>query len=162
MAIEKKAVVAFSGGLDTSFCVGHLLDAGYTVHTVTTDTGGFSSSELSEIKEVSKKLGAESHITVDARAEMFDRFGAYVVKAHILRGGVYPLCVGAERTVQAEHTAKLASEIGADAICHGCTGAGNDQVRFDLALRTLAPEKQIIAPIRELALSREQEAEFLQ
>lgn len=157
----KKAVVAFSGGLDTSFCVLYLRDQGYSVCTVTVDSGGFSNEELIAIAESSKRLGAQEHQCIDARDDMYNRFAAYIIKGNILRGGVYPLCVGVERTLQAELTARYAKKVGATAICHGCTGAGNDQVRFDVALRSIDSSLKIIAPIRELQISREAEISYL-
>ena len=157
----RKVVVAFSGGLDTSFCVIYLKEQGFEVTTMTVDTGGFSSGELDSIAERSKKLGAVKHKTLDVCEEMFDRFAAYVVKGNILRGDVYPLCVGAERTIQAEKVVQFANEIGADAVCHGSTGAGNDQVRFDLACKCIDAKIELITPIRELELSREDELSFL-
>lgn len=159
---NKNAVVAFSGGLDTSFCVLYLRNQGYTVSTITVDGGGFSADEIAKIEDRSKALGAVSHRTVNGREEIYERFASYIIKGNILRGGVYPLCVGAERTVQAEHLAKFAIEIGAETVCHGCTGAGNDQVRFDVALRTINPGLKILAPIRELQLSRGAEISYLQ
>lgn len=158
---EEKAVVAFSGGLDTSFCVVYLRKQGYSVYTITVDGGGFTEEELKAIEKRSVELGAVNHRTVDGREKIYDRFAAYIIKGNILRGGVYPLCVGAERIVQAEFLAKYAKEIGAKTVCHGCTGAGNDQVRFDIAIRTLDPEIKVVAPIRELQLSRDAEISYL-
>ncbi|PIZ50454.1 argininosuccinate synthase, partial [Candidatus Woesearchaeota archaeon CG_4_10_14_0_2_um_filter_57_5] len=156
-----KAIIAYSGGLDTSYCVLWLLDQGYEVYTLTVDTGGFTQEELTQIATKAKELGASEHRTVDGKPETYKEFAAYVIKGNILRGGVYPLCVGAERMVQARHAALYAKEIGAQAVCHGSTGAGNDQVRFDVALMALAPEVKIIAPIRELEISRDAELAYL-
>jgi len=158
---SKKIALAFSGGLDTSFCVVYLKEQGYEVHTVTADTGGFSAKELEQIAERAKEFGAASHSNLDRRAEVYSRFAAYIIKGNILRGGVYPLCVGAERIVQAQSLVEFAKKIGAEAVAHGCTGAGNDQVRFDVEIRCLDPKLKIVAPIRELQLSREKELDFL-
>jgi argininosuccinate synthase len=160
-------VLAFSGGLDTSFCVPYLAETtGLPVHTVTVDTGGFTAAELEAVEERALALGAASHTTVDARAELFDRVLQYLVKGNVLRGGVYPLCVGAERVVQAAVLVREAARLEAAAIAHGSTGAGNDQVRFDTALRLLATTGldhavEILAPIRSLGLSREDSTAYL-
>ena len=154
-------VVAFSGGLDTSFCLAYLKDQGYQVHTVTVDGGGFKSEELADIARLANKLGARSHSVVNGTAEIYQNFASYIIKGNILRGQVYPLCVGAERVVQARALVESAKKLGANAVCHGCTGAGNDQVRFDVEIRCQHPTIQIIAPIRELKLSREDELKYL-
>jgi argininosuccinate synthase len=159
--MTKHVVLAFSGGLDTSFCVIHLREQGYEVTTVTVNTGGFGAEELKRIEGLSPKLGAKAHHTVDARAELFDRYLRYLIYGNVLRGNLYPLSVSAERVCQAEQVVKLAKQAGATAIAHGSTGAGNDQVRFDVAFRALAPELELITPIRSLALSRAQEMQFL-
>ena len=154
--------LAFSGGLDTSYCVPYLRETtGRAVHTVTVDTGGFSADEREAIAARSAELGAASHTLVDARAELWTRVLAYLVKGNVLRGGVYPLCVGPERVVQAQALVEAARELGSGAVAHGSTGAGNDQVRFDTALRLLAGELDVIAPIRQLGLSREASAAYL-
>lgn len=157
----EKIVIAYSGGLDTSFCVKWYQDKGYEVHTATIDTGGFDSEELEEIAARAKQLGAASHLSIDAREAVFNRFGSYILKGNILRGGVYPLCVGAERVLQAEMICEYARKVGATHVAHGSTGAGNDQVRFDVGFRFFGPELTVHAPIRELALSRADEIEFL-
>lgn len=158
----KNIVVAFSGGLDTSYMVAWLKDSGAErVVTVTVDTGGFDSEELSTIEKRSKELGADQHLTIDGKQETYDRVIKTLIQGNVLRGATYPLCVSAERIAQAEVLVRTALELGADAVAHGSTGAGNDQVRFDVAVRTLAPELAILAPIREQALSREQEATWL-
>ena len=155
--------LAFSGGLDTSFCVPYLRDeTGRDVWTVTVDTGGFSDTEKGEIEARSAELGAAGHRLVDARAELWDRVLQYLVKGNVLRGGVYPLCVGPERVVQAEALARAAREIGATAVAHGSTGAGNDQIRFDGALRLLADDLEVVTPIRTLALSRQASTAYLE
>jgi argininosuccinate synthase len=158
--MSKLAVLAFSGGLDTSFCVLHLKEQGYDVATVTVNTGGFSREELARIEAASPKLGALSHTTVDARAGLFEGYLRYLVYGNVLRGQMYPLSVSAERVCQARAVAELAKSMGAVAIAHGSTGAGNDQVRFDVAFRALAPELEILTPIRNLGLSRAEEMTY--
>ena len=155
--IMKKFALAYSGGLDTSFCIPYLREQGFSVFTVTADTGGFSESELASIGARAKELGAIEHRVVDLRESLYRRFVSYVIKGNILRGQVYPLCVGVERGIQAEALVQFAHEIGADTVAHGCTGAGNDQVRFDVSIRSIDGRLKVIAPIRELALSREEE-----
>jgi argininosuccinate synthase len=154
-------ILAFSGGLDTSFCILYLQEQGYRVTTVTVDTGGFTSADLTAIEQRSKELGAVQHYTIDGRQELWDKTVTYIIKGNILRGGVYPLCVGPERIIQASKMVEIAKQIGADAIAHGSTGAGNDQVRFDVAIRVLSPNMKIITPIRELGLTRKQETAYL-
>ncbi|MBX7136980.1 MAG: argininosuccinate synthase [Oligoflexia bacterium] len=161
MSNKKRVVVAFSGGLDTSFCVIWLKSQGYEVATITVDTGGFAPEELARIEKLSADLGTIKHCSIDGRQQVYDSFGAYIIKGNILRGGVYPLCVGSERMVQAAELVKYATALKADAVCHGSTGAGNDQVRFDVQIRCLNPKLEIIAPIRSLAISREDEVKFL-
>ena len=158
--MNKLAVLAFSGGLDTSFCVLYLKEQGYEVATVTVNTGGFSPEELVRIEAASPRLGALSHTTVDARAGLFDGTLRYLVYGNVLRGQMYPLSVSAERVCQARAVAELAKDMAATAIAHGSTGAGNDQVRFDVAFRALAPNLQILTPIRDLALSRAEEMAY--
>jgi len=158
--MSKLAVLAFSGGLDTSFCVLYLKEQGYDVATVTVNTGGFSPEELARIVAASPKLGALSHTTVDARAGLFEGYLRYLVYGNVLRGQMYPLSVSAERVCQARAVAELAKEMGASAIAHGSTGAGNDQVRFDVAFRALAPDLEILTPIRDLGLSRAEEMAY--
>jgi argininosuccinate synthase len=158
--VNKLAVLAFSGGLDTSFCVLYLKEQGYDVATVTVNTGGFSPEELARIEAASPKLGALSHTTVDARAGLFDGYLRYLVYGNVLRGQMYPLSVSAERVCQARAVAELAKAMSASAIAHGSTGAGNDQVRFDVAFRALAPELEILTPIRDLGLSRAEEMAY--
>ena len=159
--MAKHVVLAFSGGLDTSFCVLYLREQGYEVSTVTVDTGGFDSNELKRIAALSPKLGARDHHTLDARGELFDKYLRYLVYGNVLRGQLYPLSVSAERVCQAAAVVDLAKRLGATALAHGSTGAGNDQVRFDVAFRVLAPEFELITPIRELALSRTDELRYI-
>ena len=158
----RKIVLAYSGGLDTSYCIPYLREQkGFEVVTVTVDTGGFDAAELAEIEERSSSLGAIEHYTIDARQEVFDRWVSYLVKGNVLRGQVYPLAVAAERVVQAEVIASKVTETGADAVAHGSTGAGNDQVRFDTAFHVLIPGIEIVTPTRDEKLSREEEYDFL-
>jgi argininosuccinate synthase len=153
--------LAFSGGLDTSYCVPRLADAGWSVHTVYVDTGGSSPAERSAIRGQAESVGAVEHHEVDARQQVYDRFVRFLIQGNILRGEVYPLSVAAERTQQALSVVDVARRIGARAVAHGSTGAGNDQVRFDVALRVLAPELQIVTPIRDEAIRRDQAIAFL-
>ncbi len=154
--------LAFSGGLDTTFCAIWLREqTGADIVTVTVDTGGFSNAELAAIADRAEALGVAEHRVVDARSVVYDRFVSYLIKGNCLRGGTYPVSVGAERTAQAEAVVEVAREIGATGVAHGSTGAGNDQIRFDVAIRALAPDLEIHAPIRELNWSREQESTWL-
>lgn len=157
----KKVLLAFSGGLDTSYCVVWLKERGWEVHTVTVDTGGFSPAELARIEGLSPKLGAASHTTADARAELWDGYLRYLVYGNVLRGSLYPLSVSAERVAQAAKTVEVARSLGVQALAHGSTGAGNDQVRFDVAFSALAPDLELITPIRQLSPSRAEERAFL-
>ena len=158
--MTKLAALAFSGGLDTSFCVLYLKEQGYEVATVTVNTGGFSPEELARIEAASPRLGAASHTTVDARAGLFEAYLRYLIYGNVLRGQLYPLSVSAERVCQAQAVAELAKAMGATALAHGSTGAGNDQVRFDVAFRALAPELDLLTPIRDLGLSRTEEMAY--
>lgn len=156
-------VLAFSGGLDTSFCVPYLKETyNEPVITVTVNTGGFSPEQLREVEERAMHLGATEHVTIDAREDLWHTSLQYLVKGNVLRGDVYPLCVGPERVTQAQKVVEVARKKGARAIAHGSTGAGNDQVRFDVAVRILAREIELLAPIRELALSRDATADYLE
>jgi argininosuccinate synthase len=161
MNTAPRTLLAFSGGLDTSFCVVWLRERGHEVHTVTIDTGGFDHAELERIENLALQLGVESHTSVNARDELFRDYLRFLIAGNVLRGGVYPLSVSAERVCQARGVVRHARQINAVAIAHGSTGAGNDQVRFDVAFRALAPELEILAPIRDLALSRAEERAFL-
>ena len=157
----KTLALAFSGGLDTSYCVPRLTEQGYEVHTVYVNTGGADSAELDAIARQAKAVGAVAHHAVDARTTTFDRFVRYLIQGNVLRGEVYPLSVAAERTQQAMSVVEVARRIGATAVAHGSTGAGNDQIRFDIALRVLAPELDIVTPIRDESLSRDQAIAYL-
>lgn len=157
-----RIVLAFSGGLDTSFCAVWLREqAGAEIVTVCVDTGGFTPERLRAAERRARELGVAAHRTVDAREDVWRRFVSYLVKGNVLRGGSYPVSVGCERTAQAEAVVRVAREVGADAVAHGSTGAGNDQVRFDVAFGALAPDLRILAPIRDLNWSREQECAWL-
>jgi argininosuccinate synthase len=156
-------VLAFSGGLDTSFCVPYLKERyGDPVYTVTVNTGGLSGDEGAALEAKALGLGAARHVTVDGRGALYRDHLSYLIKGNVLRGGIYPLCVGPERVVQAREVVAVARQLGARAVAHGSTGAGNDQVRFDVALRLLADELEVLTPIRDLGLSRPQTAAFLQ
>lgn len=156
-----KAILAFSGGLDTSFAVPYLIKQGYEVITATVNTGCFAKEELKTISLKSKKLGAIKHYEIDAQRDLYDKIGGYIIKANYLKGGVYPACVGPERIIIAMEIAKIAIMEKVKNVAHGSTGAGNDQVRFDLALRALIPNCNILTPIRENNFSREEEVKFL-
>jgi argininosuccinate synthase len=160
--MKKKVVLAFSGGLDTSYCVKYLSDEkGYEVHTITVNTGGFDEKEIGEIEKRAKYLGVASHKTVDETKNYYDTVIRFLIYGNVLKNNTYPLSVSAERMSQALATANYAREINADAVAHGSTGAGNDQVRFDMILNILVPGIEIITPIREMKLSREDEIAFL-
>src|SRR5262245_61473680 len=154
--------LAFSGGLDTSYCVAKLKADGWTVHTVWVDTGAASDTERRAIEAQAKACGAVHHHAIDARADVFDRFVRFLIQGNVLRGEVYPLSVAAERTQQALSVVEVARGIGARAVAHGSTGAGNDQVRFDVALRVLAPDLEIVTPIRDGGVKREAAIAYLQ
>lgn len=159
---KKKVVLAFSGGLDTSFAVKYLSeDLGYEVHTAIADTGGFTSRELETIAGRSAALGAASHAALDIEDEYYSKSIRYMIAGNILRNGTYPISVSSERIFQAIAIIEYAKKIGADAVAHGSTGAGNDQVRFDLTFQILAPDIEIITPTRDLTLSREYEIDYL-
>ena len=162
MSEQKKLVLAYSGGLDTSFCVKYLTaERGYEVHALTVDTGGFSDAEIDAMRERALQLGAASYERIDVTRDFYEQCLRYLVFGNVLRYQTYPLSVSAERMFQALATASYAREIGAAAVAHGSTGAGNDQVRFDLAFNTLADELEIVTPIRDLKLSRQDEIEYL-
>src|SRR6266511_4331219 len=153
--------LAFSGGLDTSFCVPRLSEDGWAVHTVYVNTGGTAADARAGIAAQARAVGAVEHHEVDARAAVFDRFVRFLIQGNVLRGEVYPLSVAAERTQQALSVIEAARAIGAGAVAHGSTGAGNDQVRFDVALRVLAPDLEIVTPIRDLGVTRDQAIAYL-
>jgi len=134
--------LAFSGGLDTSYCVPRLAERGYAVHTVYVDTGGATPDELAAIRRQAEAVGAVQHHEIDARQAVFDRFVRYLIQGNVLRGEVYPLSVSAERTQQALSVVEAARRIGAKAVAHGSTGAGNDQIRFDIAIRSSPPSSR--------------------
>jgi argininosuccinate synthase len=160
--MAKKVVLGFSGGLDTSYCVKYLSeDKGYDVHSIIVNTGGFTGEELQGIEQHAYKLGVKTHKTVDAVKGYYDRIIRYLIYGNVLKNGTYPLSVSAERLSQALHIAEHANALGADAVAHGSTGAGNDQVRFDMIFHIMIPDAEIITPIRDLGLSREQEIEYL-
>ncbi len=156
-----RVLLAFSGGLDTSYLLRRLVKEGHDVVAVTVDTGGLDDAERERLETRASELGAQHFRLVDARERVYRQHIAWLVKANVRRGGVYPLCVGAERVVQAQVVAELAREVGADAVCHGSTGAGNDQIRFDVAIRTLLPGARILTPIRDERISRETSAAYL-
>jgi argininosuccinate synthase len=156
-------LLAFSGGLDTSFCVPWLKDTYQRpVITVTVDTGGIDAAAAQSLAERSKRLGAIAHHQVDARAAYFDQVLKYLIMGNVRRGNLYPLCVGAERVLQAQTIAQMALTLKTTMVAHGCTAAGNDQVRFEVALRTLAPDLEILAPVRDRAFQRPEQLKFLQ
>jgi argininosuccinate synthase len=158
----KKVVLAFSGGLDTSYCAIYLSkDLGYEVHTITVNTGGFSAEEVKEIEKRALSLGVASHKIVDETKNYYEKVIKYLVFGNVLKNGTYPLSVSAERMSQALAAARYAKELKADAVAHGSTGAGNDQVRFDMIIQILAPGTEIITPIRDMKLSREAEIDYL-
>ncbi len=155
-------VLGFSGGLDTTYCVKYLTDEkGYEVHSVIVNTGGFSEDELKKIEAHAYKLGVKTHSTVDAVKGYYDRIIKYLIFGNCLKNNTYPLSVSAERLSQALHIAGHVKKLNASAVAHGSTGAGNDQVRFDMIFHIMIPGVEIITPIRDLKLSREQEIEYL-
>jgi argininosuccinate synthase len=160
--MKKKVVLAFSGGLDTSYCGKHLSDdLDYEVHTITVNTGGFNPEEIKEIEKRALSLGVASHKTVDETKNYYEKVIKYLIFGNVLKNGTYPLSVSAERMSQALAAANYAKELKADAVAHGSTGAGNDQVRFDMIFQILVPGIEIITPIRDKKLSREEEIEYL-
>jgi argininosuccinate synthase len=156
-------VLAYSGGLDTSFLVPWVAEHyARPVITVTVDTGGIDAAAAATLRTRALALGARAHHQVDARAAYFEQVLRFLIMGNVRRGQLYPLCVGAERVMQAQTIARMARELGTGMIAHGCTAAGNDQVRFEVALRTLAPELQILAPVRDQAFKRSEELAYLQ
>src|SRR5574344_1926326 len=159
--MKKKVVLAFSGGLDTSFCAIYLKEQGYDVYTAIANTGGFSEKELVKIEERAYQLGAVKHVTLDVTQEYYEKSIRYMIFGNVLRNGTYPISVSSERIFQAMAIINYAKEINADCVAHGSTGAGNDQVRFDLTFDVLAPEIEILTPTRDMCLTREYEIDFL-
>ncbi|CAM3462462.1 argininosuccinate synthase [Zobellia roscoffensis] len=158
----KKLVLAYSGGLDTSYCAKYLSqEKGFEVHAVSVNTGGFSKEEIASIEEKSIQLGASSYTSIDAVQIFYDKVVKYLIFGNVLKNNTYPLSVSAERIVQAIEIVNYAKKIGANYIAHGSTGAGNDQVRFDMIFQIIAPEIEIITPIRDNKLSREAEIAYL-
>ena len=156
-------VLAYSGGLDTSFLVPWVAhDTGRPVITVTVDTGGIDAATAATLATRAKALGAIAHHTVDARADYYEQVLRFLIMGNVRRGQLYPLCVGAERVMQAQTIARMARTLGTNTIAHGCTAAGNDQVRFEVALRTLAPDLTVLAPVRDHAFSRQDELAYLE
>jgi argininosuccinate synthase len=158
---NKKVVLAFSGGLDTSFCAFYLMKKGYEVITMTVDTGGFTKKDQEHIAKQSKLVGASKHCFIDGKKELYEKIVSYIIKGNILRGGVYPLSAGPERLIIAAKLVEIANEEKVLIVAHGSTGAGNDQVRFDVTIKVLAPELKIIAPVRSLSITRNEEMDIL-
>ena len=162
MEAKKRVVLGFSGGLDTSFCVKYLTkELKYDVYTVTVNTGGFSDADLKQIETHALNLGSVKHINYDATEEYYNSIVKYLIYGNVLKNNTYPLCVSSERLTQALALARFAKELKADAVAHGSTGAGNDQVRFDMVIEITNPSLKIITPIRDLKLSRQEEIEYL-
>ena len=160
--MKEKVLLAFSGGLDTSFCAMYLSqEKGYEVHTAVANTGGFSTEELKVIEDKAYRLGAVSHVTLDVTQEYYDKSIKYMVFGNVLRNGTYPISVSSERIFQAIAIINYAKEIGAEYVAHGSTGAGNDQVRFDLTFDVIAPEIKVLTPTRDMVLTREYEINYL-
>jgi argininosuccinate synthase len=158
----KKLVLAYSGGLDTSYCAVHLTkDKGFEVHAVSVNTGGFSKEEIAAMEAKAYELGVSNYSNIDAITTFYNKVVKYLIYGNVLKNHTYPLSVSAERIVQAMALVNYAKQTGAKYIAHGSTGAGNDQVRFDTIFQTLAPEIEIITPVRDQKLSREQEMEYL-
>lgn len=160
--MKKKVILAFSGGLDTSYCAKYLSEEkGYQVHSVIVNTGGFSDLELEVVENRAKNLGVSSHKAINVKDKYYNECIRFLIYGNVLKNDTYPLSVSAERVFQAMAIAEYANDLNADAIAHGSTGAGNDQVRFDIIFNIMAADKEIITPIRDLRLSREQEIKFL-
>ncbi|RMF97892.1 MAG: argininosuccinate synthase [Gammaproteobacteria bacterium] len=160
---ESPIVLAFSGGLDTSFCVPWLKETyGRPVVTMTINTGGLDAAAERDLEERALALGAAEHVLVEARPRFFDQVLRYLIAGNVRRGQFYPLCVGAERGIQATLMAEIAMQLGSDTVAHGCTAAGNDQVRFEVALRTINPELTVLAPVRDNAFVRSEQVKYLE
>lgn len=160
--MKEKVLLAFSGGLDTSFCAMYLAkEKGYEVHTAVANTGGFSEEELKSIEDRAMRLGAASHATLDVTQEYYEKSIKYMVFGNVLRNGTYPISVSSERIFQALAIIDYAKKINADYVAHGSTGAGNDQVRFDLTFDVIAPQIKILTPTRDMVLTREYEINYL-
>jgi argininosuccinate synthase len=156
-------LLAFSGGLDTSFLVPWLsANYGRPIVTVTVDTGGIDAEAAKVLEQRARALGAQDHILVAAKRDYFEQVIKYLIMGNVKRGQMYPLCVGAERVMQAQTIAEYARKLGTKVVAHGCTAAGNDQVRFEVALRTLAPQLTILAPVRDRAFKRPEQLQYLQ
>lgn len=161
--MNKKVVLGFSGGLDTSYCAKYLTDEmGYDVHSIIVNTGGFTTNELLEIEKHAYNLGVKTHTTIEAVKSYYDRIIRFLIYGNVLKNNTYPLCVSAERLIQALHVAEHARKLQASAVAHGSTGAGNDQVRFDMIFHVMVPDLEIITPIRDKKLTREEEIHYLQ
>jgi argininosuccinate synthase len=162
MSEAKKVVLGFSGGLDTTYCVKYLSeDKGYEVHSIIVNTGGFTEEELITIEQHAYSLGVKTHTTVNAVKSYYESIIKFLIFGNVLKNNTYPLSVSAERLSQALHIAEHAKKLNADAVAHGSTGAGNDQVRFDMIFHIMIPGVEIITPIRDLKLSREAEISYL-
>ncbi len=160
--MKEKVVLAFSGGLDTSFCAKYLTEeCGYELYTAIANTGGFNADDLAKIEEKAYKLGATQHASLDITEEYYEKSIKYMIFGNVLRNGTYPISVSSERIFQAIAIINYAKEIGASYVAHGSTGAGNDQVRFDLTFQILAPEIKILTPTRDMTLTREYEIDYL-
>ncbi|MGU9940155.1 argininosuccinate synthase [Empedobacter brevis] len=161
--MSNKAVLAYSGGLDTSYCLVNLTkDQGMEVHTVIVNTGGFSEEELKDIETRAYELGSSKHVTIDITDKYYNDCVRYLIYGNILKNNTYPLSVSAERMFQSIAIAQYAKDVEAEYIVHGSTGAGNDQIRFDVAFAVISPQSKIITPIRDEKLSRQQEVDYLQ
>ena len=158
---NKKLVLAYSGGLDTSYCLMKLSQEGYEVHAISVNTGGFNTKDIQEMKSKALQMGAKTYQSINALDTFYNKVVKYLVFGNVLKNNTYPLSVSAERIVQATEIAAYANKIGANAIAHGSTGAGNDQVRFDLIFQVMVPDIEIITPIRDQKLSREAEIDYL-
>jgi len=157
----KKLVLAYSGGLDTSYCAVSLSKEGYEVHAVSVNTGGFTQNEISDIESKAYKMGVSSYVNIDAVSTFYNKVVKYLIFGNVLKNNTYPLSVSAERIIQAIEIIEYAKSVGAKYIAHGSTGAGNDQVRFDMIFQTLAPDIEIITPIRDKKLARQEEIDYL-